>query len=457
MYSLARKYLLLIAAPLLALTAIAVTTESASALTGSRLNSFGGSSHASAALRQFSGELECSVGTDGSLLVAQTFPNGDPNVSKRSGIRVARLSTSGRLVRSFGDNGTVRISSFFNPGNPTVDSRRRILIAGGRKVDGVERLHIARLTASGKLDRRFGTGGFFRVAIKTPTIGRDAIVTPLADGRTAIAVSPAKRAPLRIVQVIDASGKLDRSFAAAGTLETAFTIHGVASADRSRILLTGGPPPKAPSLSSVQAVMYSGDGSVDASWGTLGAVSWSAFPASVEDKVQESFLARMEPHPDRYTLSSTYFSSGKAQLVAGSRMVVAITSSTFAKEEEFSMYLVWSTRLTSHGQLDLTYGRSGASFDYDITNGSSWMDEGDFESYDWELLRDGRIGVWHGLYGYTDELDGVLLPANGGDRGSKNFNLKFLIPRDVAFDPDRNRALLCATYKKRSAVFSLRL
>jgi len=125
---------------------------------------------------------ELAIDRSGRLVVVTRF-NKAPD---SDGLLVERLTTTGRLDRGFGHGGTqiVRFGRQSFLGSVAVDGLGRIYVAG---TDLEQRtLSVARLTARGALDQRFGNRGI----AKLPRRGLLALPTAVAvqpDGRVVLA------------------------------------------------------------------------------------------------------------------------------------------------------------------------------------------------------------------------------------------------------------------------------
>ena len=130
---------------------------------------------------------------------------------------VARLLASGELDRSFGEAGLVVLD--VGGGDVAtgvlVDASGRIVVSGFTEANGFADFVVARLLASGELDRSFGEAGLVVIDVG----GRDVATGVLVDASGRIVVSGFTEAngfADFVVARLLASGELDRSFGEAG-------------------------------------------------------------------------------------------------------------------------------------------------------------------------------------------------------------------------------------------------
>jgi uncharacterized delta-60 repeat protein len=186
---------------------------------------------------------------------------------------LAKLRASGKLDRSFGNSGTgmvvthfpdaVKSSAYAN--SMGIDSRRRIVLGGTNRNRSTV---LARYTRSGSLDQSFGEGG--RVAQKLDRFGgANAVAIDGKDGIVAVGDdrhSPPKWALARFGR----GGRLDPKFGTDGQVVTGMgrfrglTAYGVAIDSRKRIVVAGG--------HHFALARYQTDGHLDRSFGDDGKV-----------------------------------------------------------------------------------------------------------------------------------------------------------------------------------------
>jgi uncharacterized delta-60 repeat protein len=176
---------------------------------------------------------------DGRMLVAATaLPRAGAGRQDRR-LAVFRLRADGGLDRGFGQNGVaVAGGEGTNANALTVDGRGRILVAGTSEAGPL----LARFTAGGRLDRRFAGNGVLDRADRGTRRWLDGVVTGLVvlpKGRTAFAlVHVDGNKTVADIARVTSSGRLDRRFAGDGLARPAI---GGLSEGASPTLLAAGP------------------------------------------------------------------------------------------------------------------------------------------------------------------------------------------------------------------------
>jgi uncharacterized delta-60 repeat protein len=162
------------------------------------------------------GASAVAIQRDGRVVVAGA--SGD---FTRSGSRfaLARYTTSGRLDPTFGRGGKVlsRLGAWGGARAVAIQRDGKIVAAGYARIG----LALARYTAGGKLDRSFGQGGTILTSFGSFS-GADALVIQ-PDGKIVAVGSAAS--DFGLVRYT-ASGKLDRSFGSGGKAATNFGVRG---------------------------------------------------------------------------------------------------------------------------------------------------------------------------------------------------------------------------------------
>lgn len=177
------------------------------------------------------------VTADGRIVVAASAASSNHKVT------VARLLADGQPDPSFGGDGSVEVGRKELPeaSEVIVDPRGRITVAGSHTLRNSDDAPLLiRLLASGKLDRKFGTGGVVSVGLGTKTSGRFTALVRAPQGRT-VAVGQIERDAL--VARFDRKGRLDRFFGDRGMVRTHVAntdiASGVAIDPRKRIVVAG--------------------------------------------------------------------------------------------------------------------------------------------------------------------------------------------------------------------------
>jgi uncharacterized delta-60 repeat protein len=154
---------------------------------------------------------------DGRMLVAATaLPRAGAGRQDRR-LAVFRLRSDGRIDRGFGQNGVaVAGGNGTNANALTRDGQGRILVAGTSERGPL----LARFTAGGRLDRRFARNGVLDRTDRGAERWLDGVVTGLAvlpKGRTALALVHAEEnKTVADIARITSSGRLDRRFGGDG-------------------------------------------------------------------------------------------------------------------------------------------------------------------------------------------------------------------------------------------------
>jgi uncharacterized delta-60 repeat protein len=176
---------------------------------------------------------------DGRMLVAATaLPSTGAGRQDRR-LAVFRLRSDGRLDRSFGQNGVAVAGGNGTNANALARDRQgRILVAGTSERGPL----LARFTAAGKLDRRFSKNGVLDRTDRGATRWLDGVVTGLATlpkGRTALALVHADESKtVADIARVTSSGRLDRRFGRRGLARPAI---GGLSEGASPALVAAGP------------------------------------------------------------------------------------------------------------------------------------------------------------------------------------------------------------------------
>lgn len=165
----------------------------------------------------------------------------------KAGAMIEKLQPDGGVDASFGAAGTARASMRSRPRQSVSDSSGRTLVLGYTETTGRQRLApVLRLTAAGKVDRGYGRRG--QALLRLP--GRNSTVVAIsadAQGRVLAAATIAPyggRPPRLAVMRLSASGRLDRRFGNRGLSSTRFdegtlAIRDVSATDAAGRLLVG--------------------------------------------------------------------------------------------------------------------------------------------------------------------------------------------------------------------------
>ncbi len=148
--------------------------------------------------------------------------------SRRGRTVVVRLRTDGSLDRRFHGGGIDLVGCgrrrACTASQMTVDRRGRILLAGvmrrRRRGEWTPALALGRLLPNGRLDRRFGRGGWVARAIGPRSLAADVTV----QGKRILVAGTSAREQLRVADLLlrfRPNGRLDRSFAHQGVARTA--------------------------------------------------------------------------------------------------------------------------------------------------------------------------------------------------------------------------------------------
>lgn len=153
--------------------------------------------------------------SDGKILVA-----GSAEQNNAFSFTIARLQPNGRLDTGFGNAGLSYVP--FEKGGAfayslAVQSDGKIILAGEAKQDGTGQIAVARLTANGKLDNSFATGG--KLTVPLARGGRAAALALQSDGKIVIAGSAfnGHDADFAVVR-LNRDGSLDNTFSDDGKL-----------------------------------------------------------------------------------------------------------------------------------------------------------------------------------------------------------------------------------------------
>ena len=211
------------------------------------------------------------VARDGKLVVAGLSRRGSPG-----GFALARYTADGALDRRFGAGGKVltrfgRAGSFSYGGATSVaiGSDGKIVVAGWAIVSPRTYgvVALARYTVAGKLDRTFGQTG----KVLTDSLGNANAVAIQADGKVVAVGSDRSRFALaRYTR----RGRLDRSFGRGGKVLTDFAPRGSSSANAvaiqpdGKIVAAGG----VEYQEKFALARYHADGTLDRSFGNRGKV-----------------------------------------------------------------------------------------------------------------------------------------------------------------------------------------
>jgi uncharacterized delta-60 repeat protein len=122
---------------------------------------------------------------DGSILIA-----GGGVYPSAGQLLLARFTATGQLDRSFGSGGQTALEGFTAGANHAValDAAGRIVVAGSSPVGGVEQFAAARFLADGSVDQGFGVGGVATLRVDPDTVRERAnavVVRP--DGKIVLA------------------------------------------------------------------------------------------------------------------------------------------------------------------------------------------------------------------------------------------------------------------------------
>ena len=119
---------------------------------------------------------DVSLAPDGKIVVAGM---GDLLDERRGRVVVARLTASGRLDRSFGSGGVVRTrpsAETHQVYGMAVQRDGKVVVAGMSFFGGDRDFYLLRLAANGRLDRRFGRNGVVRTQFGNDPEGAHALV-----------------------------------------------------------------------------------------------------------------------------------------------------------------------------------------------------------------------------------------------------------------------------------------
>jgi uncharacterized delta-60 repeat protein len=163
----------------------------------------------------------------------------------QSKIVVAMLGSKGALAKRFGSKGkvTLRLGKYQDAGGVAVDGRGRIIVGGTASNGRTSRWVIARLLASGKLDKGFATAGVRRL---TPSSSSAHLHDLVLAGTKILVGGYAESAliPRFAVARLGGNGKLDKSFGKDGIRLAqvgtgACIAKGIATAPGGKVLLVG--------------------------------------------------------------------------------------------------------------------------------------------------------------------------------------------------------------------------
>lgn len=158
-------------------------------------------------------------------------------------IALARYMSSGRLDRRFGTGGVVQ-TAFANGASAlalAIDAKGRAVVAGS----SASSIAVARFTTAGRLDRSFGQGGLVLTSFPGREVGAQAIAV-LAGGRIVVAGggqrSDGTGGGFALARYLP-SGQLDPSFSSDGLVVTTLGeeagAQGVLIASHGRIVAAG--------------------------------------------------------------------------------------------------------------------------------------------------------------------------------------------------------------------------
>lgn len=202
-----------------------------------------------------------------------------------SGFALARYTANGTLDRTFGTDGKV-VTEFGHSGRSSInavalDSQGRIVVAGFTQAGGTAGLDfaLARYTATGTLDRTFGTGGEVATKVRggDDDVANGLVIQP--DGKI-VAVGSAQNNDTQQTDFAlaryTAAGALDATFGAGGKVTTSFPSASGASAvllqPDGRLVVAGGIVGPFDAAGNFELARYNAAGSLDTTFGTGGHV-----------------------------------------------------------------------------------------------------------------------------------------------------------------------------------------
>ena len=213
------------------------------------------------------------VARDGKLVVAGLSHRGSPG-----GFALARYTADGALDRRFGTGGKVltrfgqaRSFSYGGATSLAIGSDGKIVVAGWAIVSPRTYgvVALARYTVAGKLDRTFGQTG----KVLTDSVGNANAVAIQTDGKVVAVGSDRSRSRFALARY-SRGGRLDRSFGRGGKVLTDFAQRGSSSANAvaiqpdGKIVAAGG----AEYQEKFALARYNADGTLDRSFGNRGKV-----------------------------------------------------------------------------------------------------------------------------------------------------------------------------------------
>jgi uncharacterized delta-60 repeat protein len=226
------------------------------------------------------GDLDVNFGTAGkvttdfelSALAVQS--NGKmvvagPNHSLRQ-LELARYNIDGSLDTTFGSEGKLTTDLFGGYRSDLALQSDGKIVVVSNVFPSISDFWLARYNSDGSVDRTFGTAG--KVAIDFH-LTRALALQP--DGKIVVAGSSSGNQPA--LCRYNGDGSLDPSFGAEGKISTGFTGQALALQSDGRIVVAGFVS-ITPSYSDFALARYTGDGSVDTTFGTGGKVITAFYP-----------------------------------------------------------------------------------------------------------------------------------------------------------------------------------
>ena len=338
------------------------------------------------------------------LAIGSATLDGEPHLA------AVRLTAAGALDPAFGDEGRVALPTRTSvaPTAAALQSDGRIVLTGPFFSAGVASgFRVARLTADGRLDTAFGTGGLATIPASETAFPKGIAIQP--DGR--IVVAGTFENSVGIVR-LNPDGSLDASFGTGGRIDvdlggSSVDVNALTLGAAGRILVAGRL--RTGSTSAMFVLRRSADGSADVAFdgdgvatiavGTYASASAVAvqvdgavvLAGSTYDGVRgtSTVAARLTPSG---ALDETFGDGGLAVLSLTTETgaealgiddvgrIVLAGSAGVGEEQRFAV-----VRLAASGRLDHTFGDGGQAL-VDVAAGSN-------EAYALAIDGDGRILV----------------------------------------------------------------
>lgn len=326
----------------------------------------------------------CFVNNDGSSFIYSQIgkfkKHGDWEPSFiPSGWFLQRYTASGKLDRRFGRRGDVRSIGIRRSQiwSAATDAGGRLLLtarASSLVRRGTRATFVVRLNKRGRIDRSFGDNG--RIELPDTTEYAPGSIIELQNGQLLLLLGSG-RTKIRLVR-LTAEGKPVEGFD--GRIETPLSPNDVQIAELSDGSIVVGATDHSPTGSpESQAVILKFDamGKPDSAWANAGKFVASSFPTSLLRS--DAPIAEQSGRSDHSVVG--------LRGIANGRLSVAIASDD-PDDDVDGDGLVWTSRLTASGALDLEYGKAGAQELVDA-DGIFEPSTSDYEAHWYQPLADG--------------------------------------------------------------------